>query len=165
MTTDAAFNKSYDATAEPKLREDLITGIDAIAAELGLDRRAARNLLDKRLLPAKKVGGAWFAKKSELNEHFSSFQGPAAARKFFAAAGEFVDFATSTHADRDQIQEDFRQGYRIGIELLLPSFVDPEGTGARCMVRLIDPKGTPIEPPLVITHGRARLAAPSPGLN
>ena len=49
---------------------DLIWGADAIAAELGCDRRRAFYLLEKGEIPAKKVGGKWVVRRDELHAFF-----------------------------------------------------------------------------------------------
>ncbi|WP_413989367.1 DNA-binding protein [Labrys okinawensis] len=54
------------------VKEDLIWGADAIAAELGLDRRRAFYMLEKRMIPAQKVGRAWCASRTGLKTFFSN---------------------------------------------------------------------------------------------
>ncbi len=48
---------------------DFLDGADAIAAFLGTSRRRAFYLLQKRLIPAAKVGDRWTARKSKLIQH------------------------------------------------------------------------------------------------
>ena len=55
-----------------KLLVDLVWGAADIARMLGLTERQAFHVLEKRLLPAKKIGGRWVASRSALLRHFSS---------------------------------------------------------------------------------------------
>jgi excisionase family DNA binding protein len=49
---------------------DLIWGAEAIATELGCDRRRAFYLCEKGEIPAKKVGGKWVVRRDELHAFF-----------------------------------------------------------------------------------------------
>jgi hypothetical protein len=60
-------------TTGPKtisLRDDLLWGCQAIADELGLDRRAVFYLLQTGKLPAIKTGNTWTTTRSRLRRHF-----------------------------------------------------------------------------------------------
>lgn len=51
---------------------DLIWGADAIAAELGCNRRRAYHLLENGEIPAKRVGGKWVVRRDELHAFFEN---------------------------------------------------------------------------------------------
>jgi hypothetical protein len=53
------------------LGEDLLIGIDNIAAFLGQPRRRAQHWANARLIPLTKVGFLWTGTKSVLTAHFS----------------------------------------------------------------------------------------------
>jgi hypothetical protein len=48
---------------------DFLDGADAIAAFLGTTRRRAFYLLQRKLIPAAKIGDRWTARKSKLIQH------------------------------------------------------------------------------------------------
>ena len=50
---------------------DLVWGGEAIAEVIGRTPRITFNLLEKRQLPAKKVGGRWVAERSKLIAFFT----------------------------------------------------------------------------------------------
>jgi hypothetical protein len=52
------------------LHADLLWGAQAIADELGLDRRAVFYLLQTGKLPATKTGNIWTSTRSRLRRHF-----------------------------------------------------------------------------------------------
>lgn len=47
-------------------QSDVLWGATAIAKELNVSRRRAFYLLEKRLLPARKIGDSWVSTRSEL---------------------------------------------------------------------------------------------------
>jgi excisionase family DNA binding protein len=49
----------------------LVWGADAIAQALGVSRRQAFHLLEKGLIPARKVGAKWCTQREDLRRHFS----------------------------------------------------------------------------------------------
>ena len=51
---------------EHKLADDLLTGVRAIAAWRGEPERRVYHLLERRQIPAFKLGGIWCARKSTL---------------------------------------------------------------------------------------------------
>jgi hypothetical protein len=48
------------------LAEDLIEGATAIGAELKIKPRRAFQLMETKVIPAFKLGGTWFARRSTL---------------------------------------------------------------------------------------------------
>ena len=56
---------------DTSLRDDLLWGAQAIAKELGLDRRAVFYLLQTGKLPATKTGRIWTSTRSRLRHHFA----------------------------------------------------------------------------------------------
>lgn len=53
-----------------KLKDDLLWGAQAIADEIGLDRRVVFYLLQNGALPATKTGNTWTSTRSRLRRHF-----------------------------------------------------------------------------------------------
>ena len=49
---------------------DLVWGAAAIAALIGKTQRATFHMLEKKQLPAKKIGGQWAASREALRRHF-----------------------------------------------------------------------------------------------
>jgi hypothetical protein len=58
------------ASEHPALAVDLIWGAAAIARELGLAERRVFYMLDRRLLPARKIGALWCASRTQLRAAF-----------------------------------------------------------------------------------------------
>jgi hypothetical protein len=58
------------SSEHPALAGDLIWGAAAIAAELGIEERRAFYLLDRRLIPARKIGTLWCASRHQLRVAF-----------------------------------------------------------------------------------------------
>src|SRR5262249_9443130 len=56
-------------------RSDLIWGCAAIAKAIGRGERATFHLLERQLLPAKRIGGRWCASKRKLLEALTG-EGP-----------------------------------------------------------------------------------------
>ena len=54
------------------LGQDLLWGVDAIAGELGLNRRQTHYQLETGKLPARKQAGKWIASRSGLRRYFAS---------------------------------------------------------------------------------------------
>jgi hypothetical protein len=54
------------AAHHPSIGGDLIWGAAAIAAELGIGERKAFYLLDRKLIPGRKVGSLWCASRRQL---------------------------------------------------------------------------------------------------
>lgn len=66
-------------TNDNELAEDLLTGVEAIAAFTGLTRREVYHLAPKGKLPVFKVGDRkWCARKSTLRRHIESLETVAA---------------------------------------------------------------------------------------
>lgn len=59
-------------------RLDVLWGVAEIAAYIGRTERATHHLLDRRHLPARKVGGRWVASRDELAAFFTA-ESPAGA--------------------------------------------------------------------------------------
>jgi hypothetical protein len=53
-----------------RLGDDLIRGASAIAHELDEPVRRINYMLERGQLPARKVGGRWYASRSQLRAHF-----------------------------------------------------------------------------------------------
>ena len=53
---------------------DFLDGADAIAEFLGTTRRRAFYILQRRMIPAVKIGDRWTARKSKLIEHFDRLE-------------------------------------------------------------------------------------------
>jgi hypothetical protein len=47
---------------------DILWGADAIGAYLNVPRRRAFYILERQLIPARKIGGSWVATRSELRD-------------------------------------------------------------------------------------------------
>jgi hypothetical protein len=58
----------------PSLSEDLLDGVSAIAAYLGLQERRTYYLLESKQLPAFKIGGKWAARKSSLIRQIDAYE-------------------------------------------------------------------------------------------
>jgi hypothetical protein len=56
-------------STDPKVR--LVRGCAAIGAAIGLGERAAYHLIAKKQLPARKLGGQWFAVEEQLLAYVS----------------------------------------------------------------------------------------------
>jgi hypothetical protein len=55
-----------------RLADDLLKGARHIAHELGCSEREAYHLAERKLIPAFKIGGRIYARRSELRQAFSS---------------------------------------------------------------------------------------------
>jgi hypothetical protein len=53
------------------LRDDIVRGASAIAAEIGVTRRKAFYLLENKRLPAAKEQGVWISSRSALRRHYA----------------------------------------------------------------------------------------------
>ena len=51
------------------LADDLLSGVSAIAAFIGEEERRTYYLLEKRYLPAGKIGATWLGSKRTLRKH------------------------------------------------------------------------------------------------
>jgi hypothetical protein len=56
---------------ELPLHRDILIGADAIAAEIGVERRQVYHWLQHGYLPATKTGSLWTSTRSALRRHFS----------------------------------------------------------------------------------------------
>jgi hypothetical protein len=56
------------------LAEDLIEGATAIAAELNVKPRRAFQLMETKAIPAFKLAGTWFARRSTLRAHIERLE-------------------------------------------------------------------------------------------
>lgn len=54
---------------EKAVREDMLWGIEAIAAEIGRPLRATFHLLANGRIPARKIGQTWVASRDELRRY------------------------------------------------------------------------------------------------
>jgi hypothetical protein len=65
----------YPAQPKPPetetLGEDILWGARRIAEEIGVPTRKAYHLLENNLIPARKIGRDWCARRSVLNQHFA----------------------------------------------------------------------------------------------
>jgi hypothetical protein len=50
-------------------KSDLVWGAAAIGRAIGRSERAVFHLLEKQLLPARRIGGRWCASRQRLLEH------------------------------------------------------------------------------------------------
>lgn len=55
----------------PRLADDLLKGVPAIADYIGDNPRRIYYLLERSQIPAFKVGTIWHARKSQLDRHYS----------------------------------------------------------------------------------------------
>ena len=53
---------------ENSLKDDLLTGAQAIADYIGEDKRKAYYLLENGLIPGRKRGAEWISRKSSLDQ-------------------------------------------------------------------------------------------------
>jgi excisionase family DNA binding protein len=60
--------------AAPSLADDLLDGVPAIAAYLGLSERRTYYLLESGQLPAFKIGSKWAGRKSTYLSHFDKLE-------------------------------------------------------------------------------------------
>ncbi len=58
---------------------DKLEGVAAIANEIGSTPRRTHYLLEKRMIPAGKIGGIWIASKQRLREHYAKLTSGQAA--------------------------------------------------------------------------------------
>ena len=56
------------------LSEDLIEGATAISAELGVPTRRGYRLLGKKVIPAFKLAGKWYARRSTLRARIADLE-------------------------------------------------------------------------------------------
>lgn len=63
--------KSVQTNVEPAPQHDLIWGAAIIGPEIGLSARQAFHLMERGLIPSKKVGGKWCASREALRRHFA----------------------------------------------------------------------------------------------
>ena len=59
-----------DPDVDHPIAGDLIWGAAAIGDEIGIGERKAFYLLDRRLIPARKIGGLWVASRRQLRAAF-----------------------------------------------------------------------------------------------
>jgi hypothetical protein len=57
---------------EASLGDDLIWGAEGLARELGINRRRGCYLLEKKLVPARKLGALWVISRNALRRHLGS---------------------------------------------------------------------------------------------
>jgi hypothetical protein len=69
----------FPMTEQVPLAEDLIEGAGAIAAEIGVSERRAFEPMGKKAIPAFKLGGTWFARRSTLRSHIERLEQGGAA--------------------------------------------------------------------------------------
>jgi hypothetical protein len=55
----------------PRLSDDIIKGVAAIADFIGEPRRRVFYLLERGYLPAGKIGSSWVASRSALRAHYA----------------------------------------------------------------------------------------------
>jgi hypothetical protein len=67
---------------EPKIADDLLWGVEAIAREIGQPVRQVYWVLEKGELPAGKSGRVWVASRQALRKHYQALTGktPAPAK-------------------------------------------------------------------------------------
>jgi hypothetical protein len=61
-------------SAMPSLADDLLDGVPAIAAYLGVDERRAYYLVQSKQIPAFKLGSKWTARKSSINRQIDAYE-------------------------------------------------------------------------------------------
>jgi hypothetical protein len=59
-----------DVPTSGALADDLLFGAQAIADELGVSVRKTFYLLERSLIPARKIGATWTSTRSRLRQHF-----------------------------------------------------------------------------------------------
>jgi hypothetical protein len=87
-------------TTSNALADDLLFGAQAIADELGIDTRKTFYLLERHLIPGRKVGGTWTAMRSQLRRHFEDVDAASAATPAPALAP--APKPTSKHSKRSK---------------------------------------------------------------
>ena len=60
--------------ADIPLAEDLIEGAEAIGAEFGFTPKRAFALMEAREIPAFKISGRWFARRSTIRRHIEQLE-------------------------------------------------------------------------------------------
>lgn len=66
--------------SERPLSDDLVEGANKIGEEYGWDERRTREMLARKAIPAFKIGGRWFARRSTIRADIERRErGPAAA--------------------------------------------------------------------------------------
>jgi hypothetical protein len=60
------------------LANDKLSGVQAIADEIGESRRRTYYLLERGLIPGGKLGATWIASRRTLREHYACLTGAAA---------------------------------------------------------------------------------------
>jgi hypothetical protein len=58
--------------AEAPLGDDLVWGAEGLARELGINPRRAYYLLERKLVPARKLGALWVISRSALRRHLGA---------------------------------------------------------------------------------------------
>jgi hypothetical protein len=65
-------------TNDSSIAEDKISGVKNIAREINESERRTYYLLERRLIPAGKLGNTWIASRSALRKHYEDLTGAAA---------------------------------------------------------------------------------------
>jgi hypothetical protein len=60
--------------ADIPLAEDLIEGAEAIGAEYGFGPKRAFGLMEAKEIPAFKIAGRWFARRSTIRKHIERLE-------------------------------------------------------------------------------------------
>jgi hypothetical protein len=58
------------------LSDDLVWGAEAIGAEINKGARATYYMLERKLIPAAKIGESWVASRRKLRAHFAALMDP-----------------------------------------------------------------------------------------
>jgi hypothetical protein len=66
MTKTKRARQTHGSGASDSIGADLIWGAAAIGAEIGAGKRKAFYMLERHLIPGRKIGGLWVASRREL---------------------------------------------------------------------------------------------------
>jgi hypothetical protein len=72
---------------EPRVAEDVLWGVKAIAKEVGQPERQVYYKLERGLLPAGKSGDTWVASRQALRAHFKELTAARQTRRTKRTAG------------------------------------------------------------------------------
>jgi len=68
-------SKTLPSAEQNPLASDLLSGVRAIAVEIGEPERRTYYLLENKLIPAGKLGSVWVASRAKLRRHFDRLTG------------------------------------------------------------------------------------------
>ena len=67
-------NSNRISPKKKRIGDDLIRGAAAIAQELGEPLRRVYHLLETGQIPAFRLGGRWYVRRSSLRDHFDQLE-------------------------------------------------------------------------------------------